>query len=76
MSTPLSDPGHGHSPAAWTSVLLMIIGLSVATVALFLEAWVVLVIGLAIVVIGPIAGLLVSKAGYGVNGPKYKASTH
>ena len=73
MSNPLADPGHGHSPAAWTAVILMLIGLAVGTVALFLEVWPVLIVGVVIVMIGPIAGLVVSKAGYGVNGPKTRA---
>ena len=34
MSNPLADPGHGHSPAAWTTVLIMLVGLSIGTVAL------------------------------------------
>ncbi|MET0828849.1 MAG: HGxxPAAW family protein, partial [Microbacterium sp.] len=23
MSNPIGDPGHGHSPAAWTAVIIM-----------------------------------------------------
>ncbi|MET0353689.1 MAG: HGxxPAAW family protein, partial [Plantibacter flavus] len=25
MSTDPSDPGHGHSPAAWTAVIIMLV---------------------------------------------------
>ena len=34
-----NDPGHGHSPAAWTAVIVMIIGLSLGTVFFFLAQW-------------------------------------
>ena len=43
MSNSLADPGHGHSPAAWTNILIMLVALTVGTVALFLEAWYVLI---------------------------------
>lgn len=36
---PASDPGHGHSPAAWAAVVVMIFALSVGTVAFFLHVW-------------------------------------
>jgi len=35
--TPESDPGHGHSPAAWTAVIVMIIAFAIGTVAFFLN---------------------------------------
>lgn len=76
MSNHLADPGHGHSPAAWTNVLLMIIGLSIATVALFLEAWPVLIAGAVVFVIGPIAGFIMKKAGLGAHGPKFQSKAH
>ena len=25
MSNPIADPGHGHSPAAWTAVIIMLV---------------------------------------------------
>lgn len=76
MSNPLADPGHGHSPAAWTTVLIMLVGLAIGTVALFLGSWPVVAAGAVIVVLGPIIGWIVSKAGYGVNGPKYSPKAH
>lgn len=76
MSNPLADPGHGHSPAAWTAVLIMLVGLSIGTVALFLESWPFVAVGAVIVVLGPIIGWIVSKAGYGANGPKYSPKAH
>ena len=37
MSTETADPGHGHSPAAWTSVTIMLIAVTIGTVAFFLD---------------------------------------
>ena len=37
MSTEHADPGHGHSPAAWTSVTIMLIAVTIGTVAFFLD---------------------------------------
>jgi len=76
MSAESSDPGHGHSPAAWTAVIIMVIGFVVRTIAFwFDQPWV--VVGAAvIVVIGPIVGGIMSRAGYGVNGPKYQPKGH
>ena len=37
MSTEHADPGHGHSPAAWTSVTIMLIAFTIGTVAFFLD---------------------------------------
>ncbi len=76
MSNPLVDPGHGHSPAAWTNVIIMLIALSIAAVALFLEAWVVLAAAVVLFLLGPIVGFIMVKAGYGANGPKTTSKAH
>jgi hypothetical protein len=76
MSAESSDPGHGHSPAAWTGVIIMLIGFVVGVFAFwFDQPWI--VVGCAVVVvIGPIVGAIMAKAGYGVNGPKYQPKGH
>jgi hypothetical protein len=66
------EPGHGHSPAAWTAVIVSIAGLSVATMALFLELMVVFYIGLGVFVGGLLMGPLLAALGYGVHGPKWQ----
>ncbi len=75
--TNATEPGHGDSPAAWTAVVVMLLGFSVGTVALFLEftydmelMWLVWV-GAVIVVLGAILGFVLARLGYGVKGPKY-----
>lgn len=32
-----NDPGHGSSPAAWTTVIIMIIGVSAGTLFFWLD---------------------------------------
>ncbi|WP_157156106.1 MULTISPECIES: DUF6704 family protein [unclassified Diaminobutyricimonas] len=71
-----NDPGHGNSPAAWTAVTIMLIAFVIGTIAFFMEiSWLVWASG-ALVIVGLITGWALSKAGYGVNGPKYSAKVH
>lgn len=76
MTNPIGDPGHGHSPAAWTNVLLMLVGVAIATVGLFLALTWLLIVGGVVFIMGPIAGFILAKAGFGVNGPKYQPKGH
>jgi hypothetical protein len=71
-----SEPGHGHSPAAWTAVTIMLIAFTIGTVAFFFSiAWVVWAsAGLAL--FGWILGGILAKAGYGVTGPRYMPKVH
>jgi hypothetical protein len=76
MSNPDGDPGHGHSPAAWTAVTIMLVAIAVGTVAFFLEwAWLVWVCA-ALVIVGLLVGWGMSRAGYGVGGDKVLAKEH
>lgn len=76
MTNPIGDPGHGHSPAAWTAVLIMLVALAVGTVALFFSQFWLIVAAAVLFVLGPIVGFILSKAGFGVNGPKYQPKAH
>ncbi|WP_337006142.1 MULTISPECIES: HGxxPAAW family protein [unclassified Microbacterium] len=76
MTNPIADPGHGHSPAAWTAVVIMLVGVAAATVAFCFEQWTLAWILLALVPIGAIVGWALAKAGYGVKGPKYAPKAH
>ena len=76
MSNPNGDPGHGHSPAAWTAVVIMLVGFAIGTTAFFLDIpWLVWA-SAVLVVVGLVVGRAMAKAGYGVNGPKYTAKEH
>ena len=70
MSTETADPGHGHSPAAWTAVTIMLIGFTLGTFAFWFDlAWLVWV-SAGIVVVGIIVGWALARTGYGVGGAK------
>ncbi|MFT4219611.1 MAG: HGxxPAAW family protein [Microbacterium sp.] len=76
MSNPIADPGHGHSPAAWTAVIIMLAAFTVGTLAFWFNMpWLVWA-SAGVLVLGPIVGFIVAKAGYGVAGPKYQPKGH
>ena len=73
---PASDPGHGHSPAAWTAVIIMLVAFAIGTLAFWFDiAWLVFA-SAGLVVVGGIVGWVLAKAGYGVDGAKLTPTTH
>ena len=76
MSNPIGDPGHGHSPAAWTAVIIMLVGVAIGTFFFFLDMPALVWVAAAIVLIGALVGWGMAKAGYGVNGSKYASKEH
>jgi hypothetical protein len=76
MSNPIADPGHGHSPAAWTAVIIMLVGIAIGTFFFFLDMPIVVWISAGIVVVGALVGWGMARAGYGVNGSKTTAKEH
>ena len=76
MSNPIGDPGHGHSPAAWTAVVIALIAIAIGTFFFFLDIPALVWASAVLLVIGLIVGWIMAKAGYGVNGPKYKPKEH
>jgi hypothetical protein len=75
MSTE-TEPGHGNSPAAWTAVIIMLVGITVGTLAFWLDmAWLVWV-SAGVVLLGAIVGAVMAKVGYGVAGPRYAPKKH
>ena len=76
MSNPIADPGHGHSPAAWTAVVIMLLAFTIGTVAFFFHmAWLVWA-SAGLLVVGLLVGWVMAKAGYGVKGPKFQPKAH
>ena len=76
MSEESNELGHGHSPAAWTAVTIMLIAFAIGTVAFWLDmAWLVWA-SAGLLVVGALVGWILSKVGYGVNGAKYVAKEH
>ncbi|WP_347979038.1 DUF6704 family protein [Microbacterium sp. ProA8] len=76
MSNNIGDPGHGHSPAAWTAVVIMLVAVALGTLFYFLDMPALVWASAALLVIGAIVGWAMSRAGYGVNGSKYAAKEH
>ena len=76
MSTQHGDPGHGDSPAAWTAVVVMLIVIAAGTVFFFLHMAALVWVCVGVVAVGAVLGFILSKAGFGVNGPKYSPKTH
>ena len=66
------DPGHGSSPAAWTAIVIMLVGFAAGTVFFWLDQPTNVLYSAALLPAGPIVGWIIAKAGYGVKGPKYK----
>lgn len=76
MSQNISDPGHGHSPAAWTAVLIMLIAFTIGMFAFWFDAPIFVWAAAGLFVIGGIVGFVMAKMGYGVNGSKYQPKEH
>ena len=56
---------HGNTVAAWTAVIIMIIGSVIAGTAIWYSAIPVFWVGIAVVVIGAITGKVLQVMGYG-----------
>ena len=68
----IHEEDHGHSVAAWTAVVIILVGAAVASIAVVLASTTLFVVGVVICVVGAIAGKVLSMAGYGakaVDGP-------
>ncbi len=76
MSNNASDPGEGHSPAAWTAVVIMLVAITTGTLFFALDMPVLVWASVVVLVLGPVVGYIMAKAGWGVNGPKYTPKAH
>ncbi|MBZ4486415.1 hypothetical protein LQ938_07470 [Microbacterium sp. cx-55] len=76
MSNPIGDPGHGHSPAAWTAVIIMLVAVAFGTLFFVLDLPALVWASVVLLVIGAIVGWIMSRAGWGANGSKYIAKEH
>ncbi|MHC6220475.1 HGxxPAAW family protein [Arthrobacter sp. MMS24-S77] len=68
--------GHGNSPAAWTCVIVMLVGALVSSVAFVIASTPIFIAGIVVMFAGLIAGWAMRKAGYGVDGSKLKNAGH
>jgi multisubunit Na+/H+ antiporter MnhG subunit len=68
----IHEEDHGHSIAAWTAVIIILVGSAVASLAVIITNTPLLVVGLVICVLGAVTGKLLGMAGYGaktIDGP-------
>jgi predicted membrane channel-forming protein YqfA (hemolysin III family) len=62
---PTHEDNHGKNPAAWTMVVLVLIGSLVSSIAVVFARPLFFWIGIAIVLAGGIVGLVLRSAGFG-----------
>lgn len=72
MSDKLSDPGHGDSIAAWTTVSIIILAFALGTFFFWLDMAVLVWASFFLALAGLGVGFYLKKAGYGVGGSKSK----
>lgn len=73
MSENTSEPGHGDSVAAWTTVTIVIVAFALGTLFFWLDQAVLVWASAGLAVVGVVVGLYLKKAGYGVGGSKSKS---
>ncbi len=76
MSNEIVDPGEGHSPAAWTAVIVMTAAFIIGTVAFVMEQWWLVWASVVLIFVGWGLGFVLAKMGYGINGPKFTPKHH
>lgn len=60
---------HGNTPAAWTGVLIILVGFTVGGLGLVLGSWLMFWVGVVIGVVGPIVGKVMAMMGLGAESP-------
>jgi hypothetical protein len=70
MSAQNNGEGHGDSIAAWTSVTLIMIAFAIGTAGIWFEIAPLTPVAIGLAVVGVVAGPVLSKLGFGVNGKK------
>jgi hypothetical protein len=56
---------HGNTPAAWTAVLVILVGFVVGGIGLVVGSWLTFWVGVALVPIGAIVGKVMQRMGLG-----------
>lgn len=61
----MADSSHGHTPAAWTGVIIAMIGFSVGSVFMVMAEPAGVIAGCAIVLLGGVVGMIMRSMGLG-----------
>jgi hypothetical protein len=61
----MAEPGHGHSRAAWTAVIILLVASFLMSLAVVVQSWPLAIVGIVLVVVGVAAGKVLSMAGFG-----------
>lgn len=64
---------HGSTPAAWTAVVIMLVGSIIGCIAVLMLNWVLLAVGFGVIALGVLVGWTMSMMGYGKERPKADA---
>jgi hypothetical protein len=72
MSDNTTEPGHGDSIAAWTTVSIIILAFALGTLFFWLDIAILVWACAALALAGVGVGMYLKKAGYGVGGSKSK----
>ena len=64
------DESHGHSTAAWTGVIIMLVATAIICLGMVLAQPIMWIGGTILFIAGAIAWPVMNKAGYGTGGPK------
>jgi multisubunit Na+/H+ antiporter MnhG subunit len=73
MSQNSTEPGHGSSVAAWTSVIIIIVAFGIGTLFFWLDNAPMVWASAGLAVLGPVVGWVLRRAGHGVGGEHTKA---
>jgi hypothetical protein len=68
MTAHENEPGHGHSVAAWSAVIVAIVGVTLATLGVCIADNTITTIGSVITVISIFLGPVLARLGFGIAG--------
>ena len=71
----MAEHGHGHSTAAWTAVTILLVAAFLLCLSVVVLSWPLAITGLVLVVVGVVAGKVLSMAGFGQAKPENPRGT-
>ena len=74
MAESQNNPGHGDSPAAWTTVIVILLAFVTGTLFFWFEMPAGVWASVLLALVGLILGWILKRAGYGVGGNRVSSS--